>query len=192
MPWQRGDEVLLRQLFRGRLHTVLPAIVVEDGHDLVALWVAPGTEIMRPVGTLLDGWELELRRMGTGGELRLSRPGERYSVLLFFREDATHRGWYVNLEEPLRRTRHGFDYEDLVLDIWVEPNRRWKWLDEDELEEMLAGGLMSDAEAAEVRAVGEDVIARLDALLPTGWESWRPDPGWEPPSLPARWDDLQA
>jgi protein associated with RNAse G/E len=183
---------LLRQLFRGRIHTALPSIVVEDNDDLVALWVAQDTEIMRPVGSLLDEWQLELRCVTTGGELRLCRPEQAYAILLFFRKDGAHRGWYVNLEQPLRRTSLGFDYEDLVLDIWVAPNGHWQWLDEDELEEVLAAGLMSETEAREVRAVGEDVIARLDTLLPTGWEDWRPDPGWKLPSLPARWDHLDT
>ena len=27
--------------------------------------------------------------------------------------------------------------------------------------------------------------------FPTGWEDWRPDPGWEPPTLPAGWDTVE-
>jgi hypothetical protein len=90
----------------------------------------------------------------------------------------------------MERTPLGFDYEDLVLDVWVGRNGSWQWLDEDELEEVVAAGLIGEAEAAAIRASGEEVIAQLDVLLPTGWEDWRPDPGWEPPSLPAGWDTL--
>ena len=34
-------------------------------------------------------------------------------------------GWYVNLQEPLRRSRLGFDTDDLILDIWVQPGGSW-------------------------------------------------------------------
>jgi hypothetical protein len=184
--WRPGDHVLLRQLFRGRLHTAVPSIVAEDTPELVALWLPPGAMLVRPVGGLVEGWTLEQRRVKRG-ELRLTRPGVRHSILLFMREDSSLRGWYVNLEEPMRRTELGFDYEDLVLDVWVEPDGSRRLLDEDELEEVVAAGLLSAAEAAAVRAESEQVIASLDRLLPTGWEDWRPDPGWSLPALPERW-----
>ena len=38
-------------------------------------------------------------------------------------------GWYVNLEEPFRRTPLGFDVRDLQLDILVDPERKWRWKD---------------------------------------------------------------
>ena len=28
--------------------------------------------------------------------------------------------WYVNIQEPLRRARLGFDTDDLVLDVWID------------------------------------------------------------------------
>jgi hypothetical protein len=36
--------------------------------------------------------------------------------------------WYVNLEQPQRRSRLGFDFEDRLLDVFVEPDGRWRWL----------------------------------------------------------------
>ena len=35
---------------------------------------------------------------------------------------------------------------------------------------------------------GRRVVDSLDSLLPTGWESWQPDPSWSLPILPAGWD----
>ena len=49
-------------------------------------------------------------------------------------------------------------------------------------------GLFSEAEARAIRAEGERVIGRLGGLIPTGWERWRPDPGWPALPLPVRWD----
>ena len=42
------------------------------------------------------------------------------------------------------------------------------------------------------RAARADADRLVDEWpFPTGWEDWRPDPGWEPPSLPAGWDEIE-
>ena len=56
---------------------------------------------------------------------RLIRWGAGHSLELFY--DGTTDafvGWYVNVQEPLRRSRLGFDTDDLVLDIWIKAGRR--------------------------------------------------------------------
>lgn len=186
MPFARGEAVALRQRFRGRLWGVTAAVVVEDSPALLALWMPAGSETMtgRVAGDLLGDWTLEPAPL-RGPILRLTRPGEAHSVLHFRHPDGSFRGWYVNLEHPLRRTRVGFDFDDLVLDLWLEPGAEWRWLDEDELEAALARGLLSPAEAALARAEGERVIAAN--RFPTGWEDWEPDPTWPIPALPAGW-----
>jgi NAD(P)H-flavin reductase len=35
-------------------------------------------------------------------------------------------GWYVNIQEPFRRTSIGFDTQDLELDIVIEPDGSWR------------------------------------------------------------------
>ena len=77
--------------------------------------------------------------------LLFARPGEGYSTSLIWDESWTLREWYVNFERPLRpRTRVGFDYVDLALDLVCYPDGRWELLDEDELAdgsgERCAGG----------------------------------------------------
>ena len=93
------------------------------------------------------------------------------------------RVWYVNFEEPLRRTPIGVDTFDHKLDLLVFPSGGYEWKDEDELEEAAALGLL-DAEA--VRAEARRVLREWP--FPTGWEDWRPDPAWPVPQLPAGWD----
>ena len=52
--------------------------------------------------------------------------------------------WYVNLEEPLKRTAIGFDYLDQLLDIEIAVDlSSWKWKDEDELEAAVVRGVMT-------------------------------------------------
>ena len=111
--------------------------------------------------------------------LSLARPGRAHSIWLFSDVDS----WYVNLEQPLRRTPIGFDTFDEKLDLIVEPDGSYRWKDKDELEQTAALGLL-DANA--VRAEGERVL--VEWPFPTGWEDWRPDPSWSIPQLPEGWD----
>ena len=181
--------MVLRQHFRGRLWSANPAIVAQDEEAQLALWLPPKRHWQgRVKGTLLGDWSLGERVSGRGGILRTTRPGDAYSLLHFFNPDGSFRGWYFNFEGRLLRTPLGFDFEDEILDLWVERDRSWKWLDEDELEEALRGGIVEPGEATALRERGNQVLAQLDALLPTGWEGWRPDPGWRLPEVPPGWD----
>ena len=182
--------MILRQFFRGRIWNVAPARVVEDGPERTVLWFAPGTRI--PIGGDLFGeWSLDDRHVDVrAGELRISRRGDPFSVLLFHHEDGSFRGWYVNLERPQQRQALGFDFEDELLDIWVEPGKAPELLDEDELDEAVQRGLFSAERAAQIRDNGARVLA--NPPWPTGWEEWQPDPGWQVPSLPPGWDRIES
>jgi predicted RNA-binding protein associated with RNAse of E/G family len=186
--FERGDVVVLRELWDGRIWKARAWRVVEDGPDALALWIQPGAETRIPdvQGAVPPAkWELvpsAFRRSA----LRLSRPGERYSRLLFFQDDGSLRGWYVNFERPLERSRVGFDYVDLLLDLWVDLAGGWRLVDEDELDDAVTAGRIGLEEAAAVRAEAERVVAAWP--FPTGWEDWRPEPGWEPPTLPDGWN----
>jgi hypothetical protein len=185
-----GEAVALRQFFRGRIWNAVPAIVVEDRADLTVLWLPPNTT--GAMGDDLFGdWKLHDRVFEmSSGQLRLTRPRERFSLFLFRHADGSFRGWYVNLEQPQTRTPLGFDFEDELLDIWIEPGSAPRWLDEDEVEEAVRRGFFSPERAAEIRAHGERVLA--DPPWPTGWEDWRPEPGWQRPLLPPGWDLVES
>jgi predicted RNA-binding protein associated with RNAse of E/G family len=98
------------------------------------------------------------------------------------------RGYYINLQEPLRRSVIGFDSIDHVLEIVVELGGAWRWKDEDELAEAIQFGIFSQLEAATIRAEGERAIASLPKHLPTRWEDWKPEPAWPLLTLPANVD----
>jgi hypothetical protein len=147
--------------------------VVDEG----VAWVPPGTPYA--IGTdLFADWTYVYREVRRP-QLRVTRPGDRYSVFLF--ED----GWYVNLEEPQRRTAVGFDFEDELLDVWVPFGGEPELLDEDELDEAVARSFVSAERALTIRAKAERLIA--EPPWPTGWEDWRPEPGWQVPDLPPGW-----
>jgi hypothetical protein len=185
--WRSGDVVALREVWHGRVWKARPWIVVQDDPDLLVLWIPRGAHTVLPTNELPTGtWGHRASKFRTNA-LRLTRPGgPAHSILLFFDADGAFDCWYVNLEGPLTRTRVGFDLDDLFLDLLVQPDGSYRWLDEDELELALCAGLISAEDAASARREGERVLAEWP--FPTGWEDWRPDPRWKPPGLPAGWD----
>jgi len=196
-----GDHVLLRQVWHGRPWFVRAVTVVRDTPELTALYVAPGTICKWPC--TIDGQRLRIPQdewdfedvPWYGHMLRLTVPGERDSVSLFWNESGQFASWYIDLETPMARTPLGFDYTDQMLDIVVAPDlSRWRWKDEDELEEGVRLGLWDEAQAAKTRAEGERALTRLLARerpLDERWEDWRPDPSWSVPTLPAGWDIIE-
>ena len=198
--WTTGDPILLRETYRSRTWAARPARMVLDSDALIAVYLAPGTQWKRPVtpdGVPLrlprDEWQLADVEWTGIAALRLFRPRRAHSILLWWEPGSwAFQGWYVNLELPMRRTALGFDYLDQVLDIVVAPDRSsWRWKDEDELLLALELGLISPTAASALRTEGERVMADLEANRPPfsdGWETWRPDPTWQPPGLPTGWD----
>ena len=69
------------------------------------------------------------------GVLMLQRPGERYAVWHFWHgAERAFAGWYVNLQEPFRRTPIGYDTYDLELDIWIPAAGGWSFKDDELLD----------------------------------------------------------
>jgi hypothetical protein len=130
-----------------------------------------------------------------GGALIIAEPDVCHASWVMWDEAGELIGWYVNLEEPRRRTSLGFDTTDHTLDIVVRPDRSWQWKDEAELAEAVDVGLFSPLKATEILAEGERVIQRIEAWtapFDEGWENWRPDPGWPLPSIPDGWENLKG
>ncbi|WP_086831074.1 DUF402 domain-containing protein [Streptomyces sp. NRRL B-24572] len=208
--WAPGEHILWRYRGNGTgaVHICRPVTVVQDTPELLAVWMAPDTECVRPV--LADGTSVhdeplatrytaprttERARWSGSGVLKLARPDEPWSVWLFWERGWRFRSWYVNLEEPRVRWSGGVDSEDHFLDISVYPDRSWLWRDEDEFAQAQQSGLMGPEQAARVRAAGERAVERIKtwgAPFSDGWEDWRPDPGWRVPELPADWDRTPA
>jgi len=146
------------------------------------------TRYTKPRAVQYDRW------FGTG-VLKLARPGEPWSVWLFWEPGWLFKNWYVNLETPLARWDGGVDSEDHFLDISVHPDRSWHWRDEDEFAQAQWDGLMAPAVAEQVREAGRSAVEVIRAWGPPfsdGWQHWRPDPSWAVPSLPKDWDRTPA
>jgi uncharacterized protein len=124
--------------------------------------------------------------------LWLMRQGDWHSVWVSWLPSGEHWGWYVNLQEPFRRTRAGFSTMDLVLDVIVNPDRTWRWKDEDELETFIQHGVIDDELAGRVRAEGLGVVRRAERNEPPfgePWASWRPEAAWTRPELFEGWNE---
>ncbi|KJK51991.1 MULTISPECIES: cytidylyl-2-hydroxypropylphosphonate hydrolase [unclassified Streptomyces] len=211
--WAPGDQILWRYRdhapgLKGAVHICRPVTVVQDTDEMLAVWMAPGTECVKPV--LADGTPVHQEPLATrytaprttvrsrwfgGGVLKLARPGDPWSVWLFWGAGWQFKNWYVNLEEPRARWAGGVDSEDHFLDIAVYPDRSWKWLDEDEFAEAQRSGLMGREQARRVREAGRAAVALIEAWgvpFSAGWQDWRPDPAWGIPALPEDWDRTPA
>ncbi|RSS82127.1 DUF402 domain-containing protein [Streptomyces sp. WAC06614] len=211
--WAPGEHILWRYRdhrrgLPGPVHICRPVTVVQDTDELLAVWMAPGTECVKPVladGTAVADEPLATRytaprttvraRWFGDGVLKLARPGDPWSVWLFWEHDWQFRSWYVNLEEPRTRWSGGVDSEDHFLDISVYPDRTWKWRDQDEFAQAQRSGLMLPEQAARVRRAGRAAVELIKAWgspFSDGWEHWRPDPAWDVPVLPEDWDRTPA
>ena len=118
------------------------------------------------------------------GNVVVVRRGDPFAVHMFWRDDGRFWGWYVNLQEPMRIRPDGFETLDHALDVWIEPDAEPVLKDEDHLRQCQRLGIVSPEEAAAIRAVAADVCRRRARLVPTGYESFRPDPDWPVPVVP--------
>lgn len=203
--WSAGDSIVLREVRQGRVWSAKPVIVVRDAPNIIALYIKPGIQWKQPCA--LDGrrvgvtdvesetWVLRDRTWTGGGALLLHTPGTGHALLGFYDEaQAALVNWYLNLQEPLRRTVSGFDYLDQWLDLVIRPDRQsWFWKDKDEFAEAQARGLIDKRAAAAIRAEGARALALLrEGRSPyaIGWQTWRPEVSWTVPQLPAGWDQV--
>ncbi len=179
MGGEERIDAVWRDVHRGRVWRAQACRIVEETPEHAALWMPRGTVAMLPVddtGARIripgKAWELE-PISSKRDALCLGRPGRAHSIYLFSKRDGAFEHWYVNFEQPLRRTPIGYDTFDHKLDLIVMPDGTYRWKDEDELEQAAALGIV---DAAAVRAEAERVLDEWP--FPTGWEDWRPDPTW--------------
>ena len=160
----------------------VPVVVVRDDTELLATYLAAGTPFTFPPGPEVHPWAGRGSWEGHG-VLMLQRPGDAYAIWVFwFGDEREFRGWYVNFQEPFRRTAEGYDTQDLELDIWVPVDGPWEWKDDELLTQRVREGRFTARQAMWIRAEGARVGALLDAgerWWDDAWASWRPDEGWD-------------
>jgi hypothetical protein len=187
-----GDLVLKRSIYRGNVRWTFPHRYVGEWDGRIGIYCGPGNQgkaMRRGPEGYLKRWVTDAPPFATTWEqthvLRFEREGARHSIEIYWDVDWNLWSWYVNLQTPVIVNGRFVDTTDCALDVTVQPDGEWAWKDEDELLEAVELGIWTEAEAAEIRAEGERVIAA--APWPTGWEDWRPPPEWGPLGLPRDW-----
>jgi hypothetical protein len=180
--WSEGDLILRREVRNdGRAWLQNEVRVVRDEPELLATYLAEGTAFEFPPYPDAHPWAGRGAWEGHG-VLMLQRPGEAHAIWVFWHGDEREfAGWYVNFQEPFRRTPEGYDTQDLELDIWIPAGERWDWKDADVLDERIREGRFTPRQVEQVWAEGHRVAAELDAgrrWWDPWWALWEPDPAW--------------
>jgi|tagenome__1003787_1003787.scaffolds.fasta_scaffold20812919_2 hypothetical protein len=175
-----NDIIVRREILDGREWMVCPVRVVEDTEDLLAVYLAQSTPLTFGGGEFRWGphpWTEFEPYWKSEGVLQLTRPGDGYSVWARY-EGGEFTGWYVNFQEPMRRTERGFDTLDHELDLVLPGDGSpYRWKDEDHFEERRRCGGFTEEEASAVRSAAAAVVELVERG--TGWwEAWR---GWRAP-----------
>lgn len=175
------DVIVRREILDGREWMVYPLRVVADDGVLLAGYLAPGTPLTFGGGDFTWGphpWVHFDHTWQSEGVLQLQRAGDGYSVWARLKDGELH-DWYVNFQQPMRRTERGFDTLDQELDLVIAADgSRYDWKDVDHFEERARTGGFGPGEAESARAAAAEVVG----LIERGerwWEEWG---GWRPPA----------
>jgi len=200
--WESGQGIVLREVWRSKVYSIIPVRVAQDSSSWSALYLPPQTSSLWPhtregvtIRIPVDKWVLNGGPWEGGDVLYLVQPGLGYSATGFWDDDHVFDHWKIDLVEPVRRTLLGFDYMDQLLDIIVSADRStWRWKDEDEVREAQARGIFTTEQVSDLYQRGERALEAILANEPPfdgGWENWKPDPDWRVPfDLPKGWEHV--
>lgn len=196
-----GESATLRGVGE-KVYWAFPTIVVQDSPDLIVLYMPAGicgkNVDHKPApnelffANKLKVIDFQWQRTDV---LMVIVPDDSFSTYIM-RDTVTKEldCWYVNLQEPLRRTPIGFDTMDNMLDVVISPDMStWRWKDDDEFAEAQKIGFYSAEKAREIWAEGEraiELITKERRGFYKKWEKWQADPAWELPLLSPDWQKL--
>lgn len=200
--WAPGTVIVQQEIWKGRLWSARPMRVVEDRGDGLVLWCPRGTRwktattppTRSRAATRAERFALSLSLcdwvlgdfVWDVSTLVLVREGDWHATWVSWGETGESWGWYVNFQRPFVRTKAGIQTMDLMLDILVPPDRRWRWKDEDEFHFLVSRDIIGTNEATQVREEARRVIDQIERNLPPfnrPWHDWRPDSSWPVPGL---------
>ena len=156
--------------------------VVEDLAELLATYICPGAPFMFPPGREPRPWRDRVAWQGHG-VLMLQRPGRARAISVFWNgPEREFAGWYVNFQEPFRRTERGFDTQDLDCDIWIPAQQG---LGMEGCRHLRAARRRRPLTRRRSRRPGSRAAASPPSLdAGSRWsgsilELWEPDPAWD-------------
>lgn len=196
MGWVEGDWVVRREVLSNGPWQGVMVKIIEDTPEQLVSYIPEGSPFGFPEGSWptpngKHPWSNRSRWQGHGC-LMIDKPGRPYSVFHFWHGDQRQFScWYLNLQEPFRRTDIGYDTQDLELDFIVYPDGQWEIKDDELMDQRVLEGRWTKERVAEIRANGVEISEWLkqgERWWPLGWRDWAPDPTWVVPSdLPVGW-----
>lgn len=199
--WSAGQNATLRGV-GVKVFWAYPTIVVQDTAELIALYMPAGvlgkdTDHKPTPRELLSAEKISITdcQWERTDVLFLIIPGESFSTYAMWQTGTKNLDcWYANLQEPIKRTRIGFDTMDNMLDVVISPDMsKWRWKDDDEFAEAQKVGFYSSEKAREIWAEGEKAVRLITSerrSLYEEWRKWRANPQWEIPKLSPHWDKV--
>ena len=189
--WSYGDVAVRCESLKGSPWTLIPTYVVHDSDDLLVTFLAAGTTLGFPEfphARWEHPWKVAGHTHWHGhGKLMMQRPGEAYSVDVFWRgEDRAFAGWYLNLQDPLTRDQVSYHTLDHELDYWIPAGGAWEVKDAELFEQRVAEERYTAEQAESIRRTGAEIEAMLTAgstWWDESWASWAPPEEWGPLTL---------
>lgn len=196
--WHPGAHITVRNIWHGRVFSAYPFVVVEESASLIVTYIPRGalwkraTDLRGRAIRLPHGeWQLRDALWYGHGMLRFFVRGAAHSMMAF-RKEGDIDFWYINLEEPYRRTGIGLDTRDNHLDVVFRKDLTTPELkDEDELEQAMVLGDIDATEVAAIRGEAARAIRWVDRGHPAiddRWRLWSPPEEWATPQLASGWD----
>lgn len=195
LRWQHGDTIVWREVLNdGRPWLASTVYVVEDAPEHLITYLPTGAQFGFPDGDFPSDngrhpWEASGHWQGHGC-LQIAFPDEAYAIWHFWSgQERSFAHWYLNLQEPFRRTNIGLDTQDLELDIVVHLDGSWESKDDELLDRRVEQGRYTAEQVAGIRAVAGDLDERLQngRWWDDHWTKWEPEPDWTPQPLPRDW-----
>ena len=211
--WNPGEQIVLRGIYAERVWSARAVRIVKDTPSETILALLPGAQCFYPTGYFLrkqgdfslgDRWQEALSLAWTQREfewqwhrvLMFLRPNQFYKTSLVWDHASDQfKCYYINFQLPYVRTTLGFDTLDLDLDIVVNPQYAWHWIDEADYQEAIRSGGIQEAWARGIEQATPDVLQTIEQRiypLDGSWQSWRPVQNWEPAKLPSTWTDYRS
>ena len=196
-----GENATLRGVGK-KVLWAFPTIVVQDTSNLIVLYMPAGVlgknvkQKPTPKEYLIeDKINIVDCQWNRTDVLFLIVPGDSFSTYVIWDTGTKNLDcWYVNLQEPIRRTKIGFDTMDNMLDVVISPDMTTsEWKDEDEFTEAQKVGYYSAKKAREIWAEGERAVKLITSerrSMYEKWATWQASPKWSLPKLSPHWDKV--
>ena len=196
-----GENAILRGVGK-KVLWAFPTTVVQDTSDLIVLYMPAGVlgknvkQKPTPQEYLVEEKiKIVDCQWNRTDVLFLIVPGDSFSTYVMWDTGTKNLDcWYVNLQEPIRRTKIGFDTMDHALDVVIHPDMSsWEWKDDDEFQEAQKVGYFSAEKARKIWSEGERAVKLITSerrSMYEKWATWQANPEWGIPKLSPHWDKV--